>query len=154
MKASRFFVGLLLAVSFVSCNQNEVFFSYRQLPANGWDKDSVLAFDYQIQDTLSHYNVFLHVRHFGNYPYQNFWMFLENTDSKGVVKHDTVECYLADEFGKWLGTGNALKEMPVFYKQNILLSDSGTYQIKIGHGMRDSILTGIKEIGLRVEKVK
>ena len=81
-------------------------------------------------------------------------MFLENTDAKGNMLKDTIEGYLSDDFGKWMGTGNAVKEMPVFYKQNILFPDSGTYQIKIGHGMRDSILTGIKEIGVRVEMVK
>lgn len=154
MKGNRIFIAFLLVVSFVACNPNEVFFSYRQTPTSGWHKDSLLTFDYHIQDTLSCYDVFLHVRHFGNYPYQNFWMFLENTDAKGNTTQDTIECYLADEFGKWLGTGNAVKEMPVFYRQNIQLPDSGTYQIKVRHGMRDSVLIGIKEIGLRVELIK
>lgn len=155
MKAGRFFIIMLVLVaSIISCNQNEVFFCYQRLPSSGWDKDSLLAFDCQIQDSTSRYNVFIHVRHYGSYPYQNFWMFLENTDAKGNVGKDTIECYLADEFGKWLGTGNAVKEMHVFYKQSLLFPNTGTYQIKIGHGMRDSVLTGIKEVGLRVETVK
>lgn len=154
MKISKLLILLLLTAGFMACNQNELFFSYRRLPSSGWNKDSLLTFDYKIHNTDSHYNVFIHVRHFGNYPYQNFWMFLENTDAKGNMLKDTIECYLSDDFGKWMGTGNAVKEMPVFYKQNILFPDSGTYQIKIGHGMRDSILTGIKEIGVRVEMVK
>lgn len=153
MKASKFFIGFIIIACLSSCNQNEVYFSYNPVPKSGWSKDSLLTFDFNVKDTLARYDIFIHVRHFGSYPYQNFWMFLENTDAQGVVAKDTIECYLADNFGKWLGTGNAVKEMPVYYRQNVLLPDSGTYQIKIGHGMRDSLLTGIKDIGVRVEVV-
>ena len=70
-----------------------------------------------------------------------------------MIQKDTIECFLADEFGKWLGTGaGALKEMPVLYRQQVIFPDSGIYQMKIGQGMRDSILVGINDIGIRVEK--
>ncbi len=151
---NKILIGIILLITMAACNQNEVYFKYNPVPKNGWSKDSLLTFDYNIQDTLSRYDVFIHVRHYGNYPYQNFWLFLENMNADSTVVKDTIECYLADQYGKWLGTGNAIKEMPVFYKQQILLPDSGNYQMKIGHGMRDSILTGIKEIGVRVELVK
>lgn len=153
MKATNLLFGLLFVFLITSCNQNEVYFKYQPVPESGWNKDSLLVFDYNIQDTVTKYNVFIHVRHYGNYPYQNFWLFLENTDAKGIVVKDTVECFLADEYGKWLGTGNAVKEMPIFYKEQILLPDSGTYKIQIGHGMRDTLLVGVKDIGIRIEKV-
>ena len=154
MKRNKIILWVVLLGTFDACNQNEVYFKYLPVPKNGWDKDSVLTFDYTVQDTLSRCDVFIHVRHYGDYPYQNFWLFLENMDADSVIVNDTIECYLADEYGKWLGTGNAVKEMPIFYKQQILLPDSGTYQMKIRHGMRDSVLTGIKEIGVRVEAVR
>lgn len=154
MKSNNLFLGLILAVILTACNQNEVYFKYKSIPASGWDKDSLLVFDYNIQDTVSEYDVFIHVRHFGNYPYQNFWLFLENMNTDSIITKDTIECYLADQYGKWLGSGNAIKEMPIYYKQQILIPDSGNYQIKIGHGMRDSVLAGIKEVGVRVELVK
>ncbi|NLO71267.1 MAG: gliding motility lipoprotein GldH [Porphyromonadaceae bacterium] len=154
MKISKLVIGLFLIVAFTACNQNEVYFRYNPIPTSGWDKDSLLVFDYNIEDTISKYDIFIHVRHFGNYPYQNFWLFLENTNPDSVVTKDTIECYLADQYGKWLGSGNAIKEMPIFYKQQILIPDTGNYQLKIGHGMRDSVLTGIKEIGVRVELVR
>lgn len=152
MKSIKWLFGFFMIALSVSCSQNEVFFQYRAVPAKGWDKDSLLVFEYTIQDTVSAYDVFVHVRHYGNYPYQNFWLFMQNTDAKGNTMKDTIECYLADDFGKWLGTGNAIKELPIYYKRQIHLPDSGTYHMTIGHGMRDSLLVGIKEIGLRIEK--
>jgi gliding motility-associated lipoprotein GldH len=43
-------------------------------------------------------------------------------------------------------------EMPVLYQQNVRFKTKGTYHFKIVHGMRDSILIGINDIGMRVEK--
>jgi len=43
--------------------------------------------------------------------------------------------------------------MPVLYQQNVKFKTSGIYRYKIVHGMRDTILHGINDIGMRVEKV-
>ncbi|MBP1637864.1 MAG: gliding motility-associated lipoprotein GldH [Bacteroidetes bacterium] len=153
MKASNFIALIVLLSLLTACNQNEVYFSYQTLPHSGWNKDSLLTFDVNIKDNSIPYNMYVNIRHQGSYPYQNLWLFLQNKDTKGVIQKDTIECFLADEFGKWLGSGaGALKEMPILYKQQIHFPDSGTYQLKIGQGMRDSILNGINDIGLRVEK--
>jgi gliding motility-associated lipoprotein GldH len=72
-----------------------------------------------------------------------------------VLIKDSIECYLADKRGKWLGTGiGSVLEMPVLYQQKVKFSKVGIYQYKIVHGMRDSVLIGINDIGMRVEKVK
>jgi len=39
------------------------------------------------------------------------------------------------------------------YQQNVRFKVRGTYHYKIVHGMRDSVLNGINDIGMRVEKV-
>jgi len=152
-KINNLLLLIAVVVTVSSCNQKDVYFSYQTVSASGWNKDSLLTFNIGISDKTQPYNMYINVRHHGNYPYQNLWLFLENKDVKGKVTKDTIECYLADEFGKWLGSGaGALKEMPVLYRQQVFFPDSGTYQIKVGQGMRDSILTGINDIGIRVEK--
>ena len=152
-KIINFFFLLGFSLSLVSCNQNEIFYHYNSLPAKGWAKDSLLSFDFTVKDIAPKYNILIQVRHYGTYPYQNLWLFLENKNPKdSIAVKDTIEFYLADEYGKWLGTGvGALKEMPVLYKQQIHFTDTGSYQIKIGQGMRDSLLRGVERIGLRVE---
>ena len=152
-KINKFIVLIIIGLSVLSCNKKDVYFSYQTVSVAGWNKDSLLTYNVSIRDKTLPYNLYINVRHHGNYPYQNLWLFLENKDIKGVIQKDTIECFLADEFGKWLGTGaGALKEMPVLYRQQVIFPDSGIYQLKIGQGMRDSILVGINDIGIRVEK--
>ena len=156
MKVIKFLSILLLISCLSSCNRSEVYFDYQSVPAGGWNKDSLLVYNIDVKDTISKFNIFVHVRHFGTYPYQNLWLFLDYKEMKdSIAKQDTLECYLADEYGKWLGTGSgAIKELQVLYKQAIQLPDSGVYQFRIRQGMRDSVLKGINNVGLRVEKVE
>ena len=156
MKVIKFLSILFLIGFLTSCNRNEIYFDYQSVPASGWNKDSLLVYNIDAKDTISRFNIFVHVRHFGTYPYQNLWLFLDYKGMKdSIPKQDTLECNLADEYGKWLGTGSgAIKELQVLYKQAIHFPDSGVYQVRIRQGMRDSVLSGINNVGVRVEKVE
>lgn len=131
-----------------------MFFQYKTLSASGWDKDSLLLFDVTIDDTLSTYNLYVNIRNSSIYSYQNFWFFTDCISPKNVKLSDTTECYLADERGKWLGSGvGSLFEMPVLMDKNVKFDTTGVYRYEIRHGMREDVLEGINDIGLRVEKV-
>jgi gliding motility-associated lipoprotein GldH len=148
--AAIFFIIPLLITA---CNNRDVFFQYSTLPVEGWHKDSLLVFDVPVTDSAATYNVYLYIRNSNSYPYQNFWFFTEKTTVQGSTVNDTIECYLADRRGKWLGSGaGALFEMPVVIEQNISFERNGIYRYRITQGMREDILQGISDIGLRVEK--
>jgi len=113
------------------------------------------VFHVPITDTAATYNVYVNVRNRGEYPYQNLWLFLKKTTPDKVLTKDSIECYLADNRGKWLGSGiGSIMEMPVLYEQNVKFAQKGIYNYFIVQGMRDSLLAGINDIGIRVEKVK
>ncbi len=147
-------ITLFALVLFVtSCSNKDIFFQYYSLPPEGWSKDSVLVFDVPISDTTANYNVYIYIRNGNNYPYQNFWFFTTKTSPDELSESDTIECYLADQQGKWLGSGaGAVFEMPVLFEKNIRFNKSGTYRYSITQGMREDVLVGIQDIGLRVEK--
>ncbi len=145
------FAGILLA----SCNDNAVYFSYQPISGNSWNKDSVCVFDVKIDSVDQPCNLYVNTRNRGEYPYQNIWLFIKQIAPDSVVTNDTIEFYLADEFGKWLGTGvGSVYNMPVLYRQNYKFSKKGLYRFEIQHGMRDSLLTGINDVGLKVEKAE
>ena len=82
------------------------------------------------------------------------WLFLHKYTPDKLQTTDSIECYLADNRGKWLGSGvGSVYEMPVLYQQNIRFRTAGTYRYSIVQGMRDDILLGINDIGVRVEKI-
>lgn len=154
MKIKALFSVLILLSAF-SCVDNSMFFSYETIPANGWHKDSALIYDVPVADSLGQYNVYVNIRNRGEYPHQNLWLFLEITSPDSVVTNDTIEFYLADHRGKWLGSGvGSVFEMPVLYQQKLRLPQTGTFRYKIIQGMRDTLLVGINDVGLRVEKVQ
>jgi gliding motility-associated lipoprotein GldH len=150
---NRYFCILIFSLFAVACTSTDVYFQYQSVTPNGWSKDSIYSFNIPISDTTVLYNVYVNIRNRGEYPYQNLWLFLSKTTPDKIQSKDSIECYLADQRGKWLGSGiGSIMEMPVLYQQNVQFKKKGTYTFKIVHGMRDSILIGINDIGMRVEK--
>lgn len=150
---TRIAVLLLSSLLCVACTRGVVWSEFNDVPPIGWDKDSAVTFTFRVTDTIQPYNVLLHVRHGDNYPYQNMWLFLNSTDPQGVERSDTIEFYLADERGRWLGNGrNGHVTMPVLYEQNYLFPDTGTYSLSVRHGMRTEALHGVSQIGLEIQK--
>lgn len=142
-----------------ACTDNDIFFQYKKISSEGWNKDSTVIFNFTISDSTLPYNLYVNIRNTSEYPYQNFWLFIKksviNTDSTFVViATDTVECYLADKRGKWLGSGaGATYEMPLLIEKNTDFEQK-TYRYELTQGMRNDILHGINDIGLRVEKAE
>jgi len=155
MKIKHLIIVALVACGFWACNKSDIYTQYITLRENGWSKDSLYTFDVPVTDTTFLYNVYINIRNRSEYPYQNLWLFLRNTSPDKKTTRDTIECYLADDYGKWIGSGNgAVYEMPVLYAKNLKFHKAGTYRYQVGHGMRDKILAGINDIGVRVEKVE
>ena len=144
-----FVIGLaVLTVLFSSCKNDIVYSRFSSIPSEKWAIDSVAQFEYAITDTHNDYRMFVYVRHTERYPYQNMWLFVGDS-----LYRDTIEFYLADDRGQWLGNKHhGFIEMPVLLEENYHFADSGKYFLTVQHGMRDSILRGVTDIGLEIIK--
>lgn len=155
MKNVRFLILVFTVFLFVfsACDKTRVFEDYKKIDENGWHKDSLVVFEIPVKDTINYHNLFVNVRNEIKYNYSNLWLFIEIIQPGGAAVKDTFEVQLADPTGKWLGEGfSGLKTRQVEYRRNVFFPGSGNYTIKIQQGMRDEILTGIKDMGFRVEK--
>ncbi len=136
-----------IAVLFASCKNDIVYSQFRPIPSGEWHVDSVAHFDYSIADKEAGYRVLVYVRHTERYPYQNMWLFMDNG-----LQRDTIEFYLADDRGQWLGDKHhGFIEMPVLIEQNYHFPDTGAYHMTIQQGMRDSVLRGVTDVGVEIE---
>ena len=144
-----FVIGLaVLTVLFSSCKNDIVYSRFSSIPSEKWAIDSVAQFEYAITDTVPDYRMLVYVRHTERYPYQNIWLFVGDS-----LHRDTIEFYLADDRGQWLGNKHhGFIEMPVLLEENYHFADSGKYFLTVQHGMRDSILRGVTDIGLEIIK--
>ncbi|MDR1729430.1 MAG: gliding motility lipoprotein GldH [Prevotellaceae bacterium] len=146
-------VGILLLLSFLlaACSSNVVFQDSKELPDYGWNKDSVVVFNYTATDTSGIYDIIIDIRNSGSYRYQNFWLFVNSVSPDLIEFKDTLECVLADNYGKWIGKGGgSLRELPVLYMQRIKFPKTGVYRFELIQGMREDTLVGIHDIGLRI----
>ncbi len=144
---------LLFSLLIASCSNNTVFQDAKELPSHGWNKDSALVFNYAATDTSGVYDIVIDIRNGGNYRYQNFWLFVNSTSPDLAEFKDTLECVLADNYGKWIGKGGgSLHELPVSFLQQVKFPKPGIYRFELIQGMREDTLVGIHDIGLRIIK--
>lgn len=142
---AKMVVIVALSSLLVACSGPVVSSDWQSVDRMGWHQDSVLTLHYSVPDTMALYRMLLYVRHTEQYPYQNMWLFLDQ---------DTVEFFLADDRGLWLGNGkNGLIEMPVLLGEDLLIG-SGNHTVSVRHGMRNDYLRGVSDVGIVIEKVK
>lgn len=151
----QFFILSGLIAIFGACQPNRVFEQFQPVANRNWDKDSALVFKVNVDDTKSTHNLYLSVRNDINYAYSNLWLFITIEQPNGQTIDDKFEITLANPAGKWLGEGfGGLKTREVIYRSAAFFPVSGEYKISVLQGMRDDVLQGISDIGLRIEKTK
>ena len=137
-------IGVLALFS--SCSHDIVYSHFTPIPSDKWALDSVVRFDYSIADAEASYRMIVNVRHSERYPYQNMWLFVNNGQRK-----DTIEFYLADDRGQLLGDKHhGFVDIPVLLEEEFHFPDTGAYYLEIQHGMRDSLLRGVTDVGLEI----
>lgn len=144
---------VLILAGLASCDRKKVYESYRELHPKGWNKDSLAVFNVQLTDTTNIHNLYINIRNKGTYPYSNLYLFLTVGSPDGTSLTDTIEVTLADPSGKWKGSGiGSLFDNQILYKSGVFFPHSGNYSFTLKQGMRDNLLEGIRDIGIRIER--
>ncbi len=151
MHKIKYLILLFTTILASACTENVVLQTSKSMPNAIWQKDSVVNFNYEWEDTTNTYNVVIDIRNQNNYPYQNFWLFANLYNPNGEVFRDTLECVLADNSGRWIGEGmGSVHHLPVSYLQDVKFPKSGKYRLELIQGMRTDSLQGISDIGIRI----
>lgn len=149
----------LVAVSFslfvVACGSNTVIDEQSDIKEGLWHLDSLVAFQFEIEDTTSSYQIQYNVRYAVDYPYYNLFLKYYLEDSAGeMLSSELQELILFDKkTGDPLGDGLGDlfdRGVPVFEDQKFPYA--GTYNFKVKQFMRMEHLPGILSFGLKVQK--
>ena len=150
--------GLILLTSIIisSCgDKNVVYDESIIIPNAEWDNKEFPYFDININDTLTIYDFYLNIRHLENYRYSNFYMFLHTTFPNGNQTHDTIECIFAYPDGRWIGDGSgSMRDLKILLNNNLRFHIKGNYHFEIEQAMREPVLEGITDVGLRIEAIE
>ena len=145
-------VGVLLGLC--ACDSQMVFEQNIDVPGQAWSKDSIMFFNVEISDTLNAHSILLNVRHESEYPKRNLYLFVNTIAPSGRGIRDTFEILLADEGGKWYGSGlGDVFDLQVPFKHNVRFPQSGTYRFELEQAMRYDNLPNVRSVGLRVELI-
>lgn len=148
-----FLVGIVLLLIINSCDKNIVYEQYRSVNSNGWHKDSILNFNFEIVNSNQAYNLLLNVRNIEAYPYSNLWLFVDIFAPDSSSVRDTLEYTLAQPNGKWIGKGaSGVYHSTFLFRSNVFFPVNGGYRFVVQHAMRDDMHKGITNVGLRIEK--
>ena len=124
----------------------------------GWTRDWKPEFRFSIEDSLSEFNSFIDIRHTGEYPYSNLYVFLDLYKGDVHLNRDTIECPLASPDGKWLGKGLGFIhedrfDAHVLYRFRKRFPGAGDYTMKLEQAMRRETLEGVLDVGISIEFV-
>ncbi|MFV0420155.1 MAG: gliding motility lipoprotein GldH [Dysgonomonas sp.] len=154
---------IFLCLVGISCSKQDTYYHVYEMKDANWVQKDTLRFtidttmfkvDSVLFETNIPYTLSIEVTNNVNYPYRNIWFFIQsNIDSDSVYAEQSKEYQLADIEGKWLGSGfgNLFQSSFVVF-ENISFSEKRNYYIKVEHGMRDELLTGIEKVGIKLSK--
>lgn len=137
-----------------SCHEKEcIYHEYKPIHEKGWDATDTVFFNIPITDTLSTYSVELDIRNTTLYPYKDVYIMVETgygNKAQKVISSDLI-CYpLADQKGKWMGTGWGTLLQNSRPLKTLYFTHSGSLTYKIYHKMNDSSLRGIRDVGIKI----
>lgn len=143
------------AVLLPGCSAGGDYYHFEPLAEGGWSKNDAVTFTPALEDSLAAYDIYVAVRHNNDYRYRNLWLFIDYPDANGVMKTDTVNGILAQPNGEWRGAGwGSLYQLEFLYKKAFLFPAGKENRVIIRQGMRDDVLPGIREIGLKLKKTE
>lgn len=155
MKPTHTAIFLLLALA--ACTGHVFYQGSSTIPNGVWDRSFVPSFTFDVQDTVSEHDVYIDLRHTGEYPFSSLHLFVRLTTPNGRMVVDTVECPLADPTGRWYGKGLGFIfadrfQARVLYRMGNRFPRKGIYTVSLEQAMRTESLQGVLDAGISIER--
>lgn len=146
---------LILLFLFSSCIKQEAFEKYSTVKDYSWQLRDIKNFSFENTDTVSAYNLFLNIRNGEDYPYSNLWVSINIRNPLGKIETHSFGVELADNTGKWHGRGlGGIHDNRFMIMSHFRLAQKGNYVFSVQQNMREDVVPGVMDVGVRVEKVE
>lgn len=142
------FIISLLALS--SCRQRPVLYDYVPVEPHGWLTTDTLRFTLPAVPADGDYTFSLGTRFNSQYPYEDLWLVLEQR-YLSVRRRDTLHLAMPTEKPTWQTNGIAFHEAEAPVTTTHLTPQQMPVELLVYHVMRHQCLTGITEVGVKVE---
>jgi len=153
MKLHKRAVGFGLLFLMLACTGGPFYDVYQSTVNRRWHHTDKPSFAVHIEDNKPLYDIWLYIRHTGEYDYANLFFLLHEQGPQLIDTMHRHELRLAKPDGRWTGkrAGN-LYENKVLLKENYTFPDTGIYRFDIEQNMHENPLLDITDIGLKIDK--
>lgn len=147
MKHKWIFCILSVLSGITACRNSTVYHTYQPTGTNGWPVNDSLYYSLSPQSVPGVFRLNIGIRHTELYPYKDIW--LEIGCKGNETKKDTFHLYLTDQDGHWSNSTTGHLYQCDFDEGMLHLSPQDT-TLYIIHLMKDSLLTGLSDVGIRL----
>lgn len=142
---------------FAACNWTTgVFEKNQQFSSHEWASSVKPDIAFDINDTVSQYNIYIVVRHTDAYHFNNLYVRVtvkEPGDKQG--RTGDYDLQLATNGNGWIGTAmDDIYDARLLIQPKTRFRKTGTYLITLEQLMREDPLKSVLSAGLRVERVQ
>lgn len=138
-----------------ACDPHLVYENNKKVTADGWRSKDIMKFNVDIPDSNLLYNFYINLRVSRDYRYANIFLFLRTLYPDGEMSQDTIECFLADVDGRWLGkSSGSIIDNRIMLRKNMNFNQSGSFSFEFEQAMRDTVLPHVEDFGIRIEKAQ
>ena len=149
----RKYIFFLSVILMGACQSSAVFEKYEEQPDEVWNRYHIVEFTADIPDS-GQYIVKLCLRHTTDYEMANLWCFVSTRSHGQEQLSDTVNLKIAEPDGRWLGKGNSIKTLEQPINRNPVTLPQGNVIFRIEQGMWMEEMAGVKDVGIKIEKVQ
>jgi gliding motility-associated lipoprotein GldH len=153
MRSALLFPVLLLFAFSLSCTEGEAYYRFRHIDKGKWIRDSTICFP---MDSLAlqpgeNYDVSIEITTSLSYPYRDLWLKVTHNFTDTLLRSDTVHFRIADDYGRWLGSGaGGLNQLSLPLFSSLPLDTASRYVVHLQQAMEADPLPGIERIGIKV----
>lgn len=152
-----FFGFTIIIILFFSCDDERVYEKNTDFDSPQWLISEKPEFEFEIVDTVQHYNLYCNLRNSIDYPYARIFLtyYLQDSLESMLEKNMVGKLLFDDKTGEPQGNSGLgdIYDHRIPVKMNYRFKHPGKYKVKFEQFMRTDTLTGILAVGLRVEKL-
>jgi gliding motility-associated lipoprotein GldH len=142
---------LIVISTLYACGPKTIYKESREIPGAMWKKDKPLTFGFEVNDTLSKYDIVLSVKYKNDFRYKNQYISVTTTFPNNKKIEDIVSLELSknngDSNGKCSGESCIV---PILFQEKINFPSLGHYIISIAQYSREDSIMGIESMEFKL----
>jgi gliding motility-associated lipoprotein GldH len=145
--------ALTAGLAATGCDTARVYERFEPV-GTAWAWDEPVRFEVDVADTAARYNLYVLLRHEDRYGYLNCWLRVRTVTPSGDTGTVRLDIPLAEPDGTWLGQCAVdLCTHRELIGDRRRFPEPGRYVFELEQDMRDNPLEGLRDAGIRVERL-